>query len=171
MAVIAPGDPFLSLPLPFGRCCCPSCPCRCPSVVAVALPVLAVALRSLLLPLSFCLSFLKGTCCSPTTTPTAPSPLHLGKLHQRTTPSTKAQTNFSTQYPSNPQPNQRQLWKPCIPRYPIHPSKPTSPLALKSTAPFSKNHPSRNPNIPKTLHSISTFPPTTVTTTGINNPF
>jgi len=71
--------------------------------------------------------------------------------------------------PTNPHPKIAALCEPCILRYSNPPLQPLFPLPLNSTAKFSKNHPHRNPASIMISLSISTFPPATVTTAGLNN--
>jgi len=82
-----------------------------------------------------------------------------------------AKPHFPRQTPTNPHPDSAALWEPCIPRYPTHPLQPSFPLALNSTARFSKTHPMPNPAPVAISRQISTFPATTGTTAGTNNSF
>ena len=73
--------------------------------------------------------------------------------------------------PTNPHAFSASMWEPCNPRYAIHPCFPTFPLALNSTARFSKTRTHYNPKSHNRIRRISTFPATTGTTAGLHNSF
>jgi len=93
----------------------------------------------------------------------AQNPLHRNP-HQSSRNST-----FPRVEPTNPHPQIAGLCEPCIPQYPNPPLQPRFPLPLNSTAKFSKTHPYLNLAPVAVSLPISTFPPATVTTAGLNN--